>query len=116
MDEFNLESNEELEPTQPAGTTAGEPSIGDAFADMENDLSDGAPEGSFVTLRSGGNTPRFAPIYEGETAVPIRVLADRAGLTFGGSINIFVDGNQVNFDYAVPAGTTVNFVGNVKGG
>ena len=117
MDEFNLDQPEELEPTQPAGENAGEPTdIGSAFDAMEADINSDLPEGSFVTLRSGANAPRYAPIYEGETAVPIRVLADRAGLTFGGSINIYVDSAQVNFDHAVIAGTVVTFVGNVKGG
>ena len=91
------------------------PDFGSAFDAMENEINEDLPEGAFVTLRSGANAPRYAPLYEGETAVPIRVLADRCGLTFGGSINIYVDSTPVNFDHPVPAGTVVTFVGNVKG-
>jgi hypothetical protein len=90
--------------------------FGSAFDAMESEINADLPEGSFVTLRSGANAPRYAPIYEGENGAPIKVLADRAGLTFGGSIDIYVDGSKVNFDYVVPAGAVVTFVGNVKGG
>jgi hypothetical protein len=104
---------DELDPTLPETPSD---DFGSAFDDMEREISADLPEGSFVTLRSGANAPRYAPVYEGETAVPIKVLADRAGLTFGGSIDIYVDGAKVNFDYPVPAGAVVTFVGNVKGG
>ena len=91
-------------------------SFDDAFSQMESEINADLPEGAFVTLRSGANAPRYAPLYESETGAPIKVLADRAGLTFGGSIDIYVDGAKVNFEYVAPAGSVVTFVGNVKGG
>jgi hypothetical protein len=105
---------EEFDNINPEGEET--PDIGSAFDAMESEINADLPEGSFVTLRSGANAPRYAPVYEGETAVPIKILADRAGLTFGGSIDIYVDGGKVTFDTPVVAGSVITFVGNVKGG
>ena len=99
------------QPDQPA-----EPTFDDAFSAMESEISADMPEGSFVTLRSGSNAPLFAPLFEGETAVPIRLLADRCHLMFGGAVNVYLDSAQASMDTPAAAGSVVTFVGNVKGG
>ena len=38
------------------------PDFGSAFDAMEQEINGDLPEGAFVTLRSGANAPRYAPL------------------------------------------------------
>ena len=89
--------------------------IDDAFSQMESSL-DALPEGDFITLRHEANAPVYSPVYAGEPNITIRTACERRGLTLGASVQAYVDNNLIALDTAIPAGSVVTLVGNVKGG
>lgn len=65
-----------------------------------------------ITIISNGR-----PAYV-ETAEPITFgdAMTRAGLTYNGNLDVYMNGQKIALDTPIPGGATVTVVGNVKGG
>jgi hypothetical protein len=79
----------------------------------EFDPFDGVDPETIVTIRPGAGDPQYLVIEE---AAPFNVLMQRAGLTFNGQINMYVEGVEIGYEDLVQPGQTVTVIGNVKGG
>ncbi len=65
-----------------------------------------------ITIISNGR-----PAYV-ETTEPITfgVAMQRAGLTYNGGLDVYMNGQKIGMEDPIPGGATVTVVGNVKGG
>jgi len=77
------------------------------------DFFEGIDPEMIVTIRPGAGEPQYVTIDE---PTPFSTLMQRAGLTYNGQIDMFVEGVQIGFDDLVQGGKTVTIIGNVKGG
>ena len=81
--------------------------------DEAEDLFDGVDPATIVTIRPGAGEPQYISVSE---ATPFSTLMQRAGLTYNGQIDIYVEGAEIGLDTLVQGGQTVTIIGNVKGG
>ena len=79
----------------------------------DNPLFEDVDPATIVTIRPGAGEPRYVVVAE---PTPFSDLLQRAGLTFNGQINMFVEGSEIQYQDLVQGGQTVTVIGNVKGG
>ncbi len=68
---------------------------------------------SVVTIRTSGGGDKYVPVNQ-PTAV--KDVIAQSGLFFGGAVQYWLNGAQVNPDTLVPGGSTLSVIGSVKGG
>jgi hypothetical protein len=81
--------------------------------ESEDNPFEGVDPATIVTIRPGAGDPQYLVIEE---PTSFSVLMQRAGLTFNGQINMFVEGAEIGYEDLVQPGQTVTVIGNVKGG
>ena len=79
----------------------------------DNEVFADVDPATIVTIRPGAGEPKYLTVLE---PTPFDVLMQRAGLTFNGQIDIYVEGQPIEMTDLVQGGTTVTIIGNVKGG
>ena len=68
---------------------------------------------TIVTIRPSSGEAKYLVVDE---PTPFGDLMVRAGLTFNGQVDIYVEGAPITMETPVQGGQTVVLIGNVKGG
>jgi hypothetical protein len=68
---------------------------------------------SVVTIRTSGGGDRYVPVTQ---PTSVKDVIAQSGLYFGGAVQYWLNGAQVNQDTLVPGGSTLSVIGSVKGG
>ncbi len=68
---------------------------------------------SVVTIRTSGGGDKYVPVTQ---PTSVRDVIAQSGLFFGGAVQYWLNGAQVNHDTLVPGGSTLSVIGSVKGG
>ncbi len=68
---------------------------------------------SVVTIRTSGGGDKYVPVTQ---PTPVKDVIAQSGLFFGGAVQYWLNGAQVNQDTLVPGGSTLSVIGSVKGG
>lgn len=84
----------------------------DSFEDDDDFFGDVDPN-SIVTIRPGSGSPKYQTVSE---PTPLDLVLQRAGLTWNGQLDAFVEGQPITLSSLVQGGQTVTLIGNVKGG
>jgi hypothetical protein len=85
------------------------------FPEIDNEPFEdfGVDPETIVTIRPGAGEPKWLVVSE---PTPFSELMLRAGLTFNGQVDLYVEGQPIQMDDLVRGGQTVTMIGNVKGG
>ena len=89
------------------------PEFPDEFGNELDTFLDDVDPATVVTIRPGSGSPAYQTVTE---PTSLSVLLQRAGLTWNGQLDAFVEGAPINLDTPVSGGVTVTLIGNVKGG
>lgn len=68
---------------------------------------------SVVTIRTSGGGDKYVPVTQ---PTSVKDVIAQSGLFFGGAVQYWLNGAQVNQDTLVPGGSTLSVIGSVKGG
>lgn len=68
---------------------------------------------SVVTIRTSGGGDKYVPVNQ---PTSVKDVIAQSGLFFGGAVQYWLNGAQVNQDTLVPGGSTLSVIGSVKGG
>jgi hypothetical protein len=68
---------------------------------------------TIVTIRPGSGQPKYQTVAE---PTPLDVILQRAGLTWNGQLDAYVEGQPKQLLDLIQGGQTVTLIGNVKGG
>jgi hypothetical protein len=80
--------------------------------DDNNWMADVDPD-AIVTIRPSSGEARYQVVDE---PTSLSELMQRAGLTYNGQLDAYVEGTPIELDALVQGGQTVVLIGNVKGG
>jgi hypothetical protein len=80
----------------------------------ENDSwMDDVDPATIVTIRPSSGEAKYQVVDE---PTSLSILMQRAGLTYNGQLDAYVEGAPITLDALVQGGQTVVLIGNVKGG
>jgi len=113
-----MSDNEELLPELPEEEAPIEQPLEELpeFPDEDEDddfFGDDIDPESIVTIRPGSGQARYQTVTE---PTPLDIVLQRAGLTWNGQLDAYVEGVQITLSTPVNGGQTVTLIGNVKGG
>ena len=122
-DQSNVEGEHVEEAVQPVEQAENSASVnqgsGDGWDDEVEDFIGEAgtvelPDpNSVVTIRTSGGGDKYVPVTQ---PTSVKDVIAQSGLFFGGAVQYWLNGAQVNQDTLVPGGSTLSVIGSVKGG